>query len=226
MTRPIVLVPAMTLSLLLTASLAYAGMPFFTLTEVGRLRVSTISFFLFVYLLASFVMWKLWNFLSTDFPKLPRLSFKQALGLVLLWGLAFQLVLVMIAGTRELMTPEAWERAGVVYKVAPDSQLQLIDARRHKLDRLRAALWQFAATHRGRLPTKQNEDALPEDIWLTPDGKLKYLYVAGVSPEKGMAPIAYEPDTFGHERMVLFANGAIELLPIEALQSLLKASGS
>ena len=226
MARFVLLILALVVGLFLSASPAQAGMPMFTLTDLARLRVSTISFFLLVYLLASFAMWKLWNFLGKDFPKLPRLSFTQALGLVLLWGLAFQLVLVMVAGTRELMTPEAWERAGVIYKVVPDSQMQLLDARRHKLDRLRVALWQFAEKHKGQFPAKQHDDLLPDDVWLTPDGKGRYLYMTGVSQDKGMAPLAYEPDTFGHERMVLFANGAIELLPVDVIQNLLKTSGS
>lgn len=204
----------------------FAGMPMVTLTDLASFRLETISFFLWVYVLTSLVIWKLWNYLRKDFVKLPLLTFKKALGLVLLWGLAFDLLLVMIAGTRELMTPEAWERAGVIHKLAPDAAQQLLDARRHKLDQLRITLWQFAEGHGGQFPLSPQAGETPEEMWVSPDGKLKYVYVGGASTDSGMRPLAYEPDSYGHQRMVLFANGAIELLPIDAVQSLLKAKQS
>ena len=44
----------------------------------------------------------------------------KALGVVFLWGLLFVLVLTMISGARELMTPGAWEKKGLTYRLTDD----------------------------------------------------------------------------------------------------------
>jgi len=198
----------------LFTDIAYAGMPSYSLTDIARMRLSAISFFLFLYFIASFILFGLWHFLRKEFSALPRLSFKKALALVFLWGLAFQLVLVMIAGTRELMTPEAWERAGIVHQLAPDKFQQLLDIRRNKLERLRTELWRFAEEHNGEFP--QEQLSFSEEVWLTPVGKLKYQYVSGLTTQSPLIPLAYEPE--GSERMVLLSNGMIELFPIETIK--------
>src|SRR5262245_50280559 len=100
----------------LQADAAMAGMPSFTLTEVGRLRVETISFFLMLLLGSAWLIQWLWNMLCEDF-RLPRLSYAKALGITVLWGLLFILVLTMISGARELMTPGAWKKGGVTYRL-------------------------------------------------------------------------------------------------------------
>src|SRR5262245_37003631 len=84
---------------------AYAGMPSITLTDVARLRLQTLSFFLVGFLFCAWLIQRLWNWLRKDFTSLPRLSYGKAVGLVGLWGLVFILVLTMISGARELMTP-------------------------------------------------------------------------------------------------------------------------
>ena len=75
----------------------------------------------------------LWNRLRRDLPRLPRLSYKMSVTLVGLWGLLFILVLTMISGARELMTPGAWEPNGATYKLkAPASdKAGSIDAARY-----------------------------------------------------------------------------------------------
>src|SRR5262249_54237288 len=109
-----------------------AGMPYFPLTEVpevvrggvtglsrlARERLEAGSFFLVGVLGCAGVVRAIWNGLRSDFPALPRLSFGKALGLVFLWGCLFVLVLTMISGARELMTPGAWQRKGLTYKLA------------------------------------------------------------------------------------------------------------
>lgn len=89
------------------------------LAELARLRLETISFFLLVLFLSALGVKWVWNSLRGDFPRLPRLSYGKALGLVGLWGLLFVVVLAMISGARELMTPGAWERkeGEVTYKL-------------------------------------------------------------------------------------------------------------
>ena len=80
------------------AKIALAGMPSITLSDLARVRLQTISFFLVVFLLCSWVVRRIWNGLRKDFSWLPFLSFRRAMGLVGLWGLLFVLVLTMISG--------------------------------------------------------------------------------------------------------------------------------
>ncbi|MBK6999006.1 MAG: hypothetical protein IPH35_03195 [Rhodoferax sp.] len=99
------------------ADVAMAGMPVISLSDMAKLRLSGISFFVVLILLVALLVRFLWNFLRRDFPKLPSLDFKRSLALVLLLGLCFNLILLMISGTRELMTPGAWEKRGATFKL-------------------------------------------------------------------------------------------------------------
>jgi len=98
--------------------IAVAGMPApITLTDIARLRIEAISFFLVVLLASSGLVQLLWNGLRKSFARLPRLTYFRAVALVVLWGLLFMVVLAMISGARELMTPGAWERSGATYRL-------------------------------------------------------------------------------------------------------------
>jgi len=101
---------------------AHAGMPSYTLTDIAKARIDTISFFLFLLLLLALLVKFLWNYLARDFPKLPKMTYSKALSAVALWGLLFLLVLTMISGARELMTPGAWERHGATYKLKEETR--------------------------------------------------------------------------------------------------------
>lgn len=100
---------------------AFAGMPSLgVLTEIARMRLENLSFFLMGFFLSALAVEFLWNYLARDWPVLPRLTYGKALGLVTLWGLLFVLVLTMISGARELMTPGAWQSNGVTYKLSQE----------------------------------------------------------------------------------------------------------
>jgi hypothetical protein len=117
------ILPTLTIAAALAASAgpAYAGMPApFVLTDLARQRVEVISFFVVALLLAAGAIQSLWNMLRRDFTRLPRLGYGRALGVVVLWGLLFVVVLAMISGARELMTPGAWQRDGATYRLADD----------------------------------------------------------------------------------------------------------
>jgi hypothetical protein len=101
----------------LHAGTAWAGMPSLTLTDAANLRLSGISFFLGLLLLTAVGFKSLWNYLRRDFSRMPYLTYRMSLAVVLLLGLMFNIILLMIAGTRELMTPGAWEKSGVTYKL-------------------------------------------------------------------------------------------------------------
>ena len=206
------------LAWLIHPRVAAAGMPSISLTDVARLRFEAISFFLLVLVACAFVIQRIWNGLQKDFPRLPRLSFGKAAGLVTLWGLLFLLVLTMISGARELMTPGAWKKQGLTYKLA-DSQpsalpaapgADLIATRRQSLERLRDALAQYARGHDTRLPARSSPE-LDLPIWEVPDASgMTYLYWGeGQSWGVHSEPVAAEPEIFGKNRFVLLRNGDV-----------------
>jgi hypothetical protein len=200
-------------------------MPSIGLTEIGRLRVETISFFLMGFLVSAWFLRAIWNGLRSDFPDLPRLSYRRALMLVGIWGLAFLLVLTMISGARELMTPGAWKKQGLTYKLVEDDppsskeDEDSVHRRTMALDRLRAALWRYAEGHEGRFPSNRSAREIPEEAWLVPDAMgLRYVYVPGQKLDDGPAPLAYEPGVFGADRMVLGADGSVRRLPLDEIR--------
>lgn len=107
---------------ILSAGTAYAGMPFYMLNATSAMRLDTLSFFIFLLLAVAWAFQKLWNYLREDFPRLPVFTYRRALAFILTLGFAFNLVLTMIAGARELMTPGAWERHGVTYRLDPQGK--------------------------------------------------------------------------------------------------------
>ena len=163
---------------------ASAGMPRATavLEELPRLRLQSISFFLAGFLLSSLLIQLLWNALHKDFPILPRLSYLRAVGLVALWGLLFVLVLTMISGARELLTPGAWKPEGVGYRLANEELAPGAEARREQLLRLKEELWRYARAHKGRFPASKADTAIPAGRWDLPDASgQQYFYRSGTA---------------------------------------------
>jgi Kef-type K+ transport system membrane component KefB len=110
------LLPLVTI-ILLPLHQASAGMPSVTMEEVSEMRLESISFFAFALLGFTWLIKLAWNFLRKDFPKLPQISYLRALTLVFLIGCLFMLILTMISGARELLTPGAWKKQGFTYKL-------------------------------------------------------------------------------------------------------------
>jgi hypothetical protein len=203
---------------------ARAGMPMATLSDIASLRLEAISFFLVCFLVSSALVWKIWNSARQDFPRLPHLSYRRAMGLVALWGLLFLLVLTMISGARELMTPGAWHKQGFTYKLVEDdpaaqgvaSQLDL--ERRGALDRLRAALWTYARHHSGEFPANSSPPEIPDKLWIVPDPSgMRYIYTTGLIADQGKKPLVFEPGIFGRDRFVLLTSGEIVRMSKEDL---------
>jgi hypothetical protein len=213
-------------ALLCWPGVAWAGMPRATavLNELPRLRLQSISFFLAGFLLSSLLIQWLWNLLARDFSFLPRLSYLRAVGLVTLWGLLFILVLTMISGARELMTPGAWEPSGMTYRLAhkagpapPDDAIEKV--RREQLERLKEALWQYARAHEGRFPSSQSDAAIPKELWQLPGTYgMQYVYLGGTATAFDGLPLACEPEVYGLNRWVLFTDGTIRLLSSEEIR--------
>jgi hypothetical protein len=108
------------------ATAARAGMPsalpqdFATVLRLSgsaEARLQAISFFLLGIGLSALAVMLLWNYLRRDFSRLPRLTYFKALAIVVAWGLVFVIVLTMISGARELMTPGAWRKQGLTYTI-------------------------------------------------------------------------------------------------------------
>lgn len=206
----------------------WAGMPGMDLTDTGRLRIESLSFFAVIFLLSAWFIQLVWNLFRRDFPTtIPRLGFGQALGLTILWGLLFVLVLTMISGARELLTPGAWKKQGWTYALADAHASANIEEitdtiYRQKIEDLRFALWDHARKNGGQFPSSSGETSFPSDRWQVPGSSgLRYLYSANQASDPAV-PLAWEPEVFGAQRLVLFSDGTIGSMDSSTLERLLK----
>ena len=223
---------------------AFAGMPSVTLAdvpravrtvtqtglnEIARQRLEVISFFLLGLLACASVIRWVWNGLRKDFPILPRLSYARALGMIVLWGLLFVLVLTMISGARELMTPGAWEKTGLTYRLVPPSPPPVeaeITARVESLHRLGDRLVAYAGDHDGAFPTSGQAGETDEPLWRVPSPPGgRFVYVGGrmANWEAGRwpSPLAYEPESVGPDRLVLMTDGTVQWMPASEIERVL-----
>ena len=137
-----------TVSVLVTqmTAIAQAGMSSVVLTEYGTKRITGLSTALFFGLVVSTLLVRFfWGLLVRD-TEWPKPTLLKAFSVTFLGGLLFFLVLVMVAGSRELFSPGAWVPDGILYKLASqqdaadenDPALSDIElARRQALERLR-----------------------------------------------------------------------------------------
>jgi hypothetical protein len=199
---------------------ARAGMTSYTLSDVARLRLEEFSFFAFVFLLCAFGIKGLWNTFARDFPSVPRLDLKRAFTLTALLSVLMLLVLSMISGARELLTPGAWKRQGTAYKLStPASGAE----RRPHLEALRVALFEYAKAHEGNFPPHDFAPEIPETAWQTPDRyRSHFIYFGRRSTSQPKAIVAMEPLSFGDPRFVLFSDGEIQSLSHEKIHALLE----
>lgn len=199
-----------TLLWLAIASHASAGMTVITLTDVARARIDALSFFLVTYLVIAWVVKLIWNQLAKTFTSLPRLKYRQALGVVFITGLLFYVVLTMISGARELLTPGAWEKQGMGYRMREGEPAWLgKDERRDALREVQNAIWSYAKTHEGNAPASPFVAGIDPSIWNFEGGGL-YCLMPKVKPGVGQDILIYEPSTAGARRFVLLTDGSIE----------------
>lgn len=201
--------------LLTVARPVRAGMTVYDLNDVVRLRIEDISFFAVLLLVSGLGIRFLWNHVAKGLPILPRLSYSRALCLTGLLSLFMLLVLSMISGARELLTPGVWRRQGSAYYINDPAGEPL---RRQSIESLRFALDAYARSHGGQFPPHDFVPDIPEKIWQSPD-KLgtRYIYVAG-QPSGATNLIASEPVNFGDERLALFASGEIRKMKSGEIQ--------
>lgn len=184
----------------------HAGMTVYDLNDVVRLRLEDISFFVMFLGVSGLLIQFLWNVLARGVPSLPRLPYKQALALMVILSLGMLLVLSMISGARELLTPEAWRRQGSGYRLnAPENE----GARLRNIVALKSALLEYAARNNGRFPAHDWGGEIPQKIWEAENGGTHFIYLGGFDTNAGAALIAAEPISFGESRYTLTANGEI-----------------
>ena len=217
---------------------AQAGMPSMRLSDLAALRLEGISFFLVGLLASALAIKLLWNYLAKDFTQLPRLNYPRACGVVVLWGLLFVIVLTMISGARELMTPGAWTRRGVTYQLTPadedssaeekeiaassnasDDAVTQLAKRRLQLADLRLQLERYALAHDGMYPSSVSESGIDESLWKVPDtAGLTYEYIGGRTMRDRDLPMVFEPAFYDGDPLVLLVGGDIVHMPRDRIE--------
>jgi hypothetical protein len=197
-------------------SVVQAGMSTVTLSEFGANRLIGISTVLFLLIVVvATVLTRCWNSLVKE-TNLPRLTHPKAIGFGFLGGLLFFLVLVMIAGSRELLSPGAWRPVGILYELKDKPKSPIFDTsfdsetlipetdsvearlvvRRESLVRLRAALWKYADENGGTFP-----QTLPPPLQTIPvSGGVKYQYFPKGDEYLVLEPDMNEPPRWGLNR--------------------------
>lgn len=200
-----------------------AGMPIVLVSDLWQMRLQSISFFLLVLLLCALGVKLLWNYLGRDFTALPRLTYLRSLSLVILLGLLFMVVLTMISGARELMTPGAWTKQGTTYALSSPALSEAV--RQERLTRLRDALFQYADQHGTKLPPHDLAPEIPDGVWWLDEAKTqRYLYIAGGVRGDDKRVIAYEPLQSGGKRLVLMGDGAMRWCTERELFALMQSA--
>ena len=202
-----VLVPGLWL---VVAGHASAGMTVVTLNDVAAARIDALSFFLFTYLAITWMVKIIWNQLAKTFALLPKLRYREALGVVFVTGLMFYVVLTMISGARELLTPGAWEKQGTGYRLREGEPVPVgKEERQLAMRNLRDAIWKYARAQQGEAPGGPLAEGIATELWEYQGGGL-YCQVPGVKPGGGREVLVYEPSAAGGRRLVLLADGSLE----------------
>lgn len=219
--------------LVATTSDAHAGMPSVTLTDLARMRLDAISFFLAVLVACSLGVRLIWNSFARDFETLPPLSFGKAFGLVTLWGMLCVVVLTMISGARELMTPGAWQKDGFTYSLS-ESDGSMVDPavtlvsredREAQLKALWGELSRYALQNAGRFPSLRDAEVVPPEYWSLPDlPTVRYHYLEGRSADVD-AILAFEPAAFEDGQLALMTSGEVRIALSTELAKEVKQGG-
>lgn len=202
-----------------------AGMPSVNLTELAELRLQTISFFLVALLLVAWAIKFLWNSVARGPAKLPVIGYGAALSATIVWGLLFVLVLTMISGARELLTPGAWKKNGLTYELDEESQQESdseeaensaaaisVQQRWVRLQRLKASLWMAAMANGGQFPASESDSPLSASQWVQPGFEdVRYEYRGGQRISGARQPLVLEQPVYDDGRLVLATDGHIEI---------------
>jgi hypothetical protein len=137
----------------------------------------------------------------------------------------------MISGARELMTPGAWEKNGLTYRLvrpsAPPIEAKIttrVESVRHLWDQLVA----FAKCHNHDFPTIGQASEIGAPYWRVPSAQGgRYVYVGGRmvddDPISWPLPLAYEPESVGSDRLVLTTDGNVQWMPASEIERVLSS---
>jgi hypothetical protein len=190
-------------------------MTVYGLKDVARLRLEQISFFVVLLLVCTVLFRFLWNHGFQGLGGLPRIGFRQSFCLAMVLGLGMLVILTMISGIREVLTPGAWLRQGSHYRLTDPSQEPV---QKRNLQFLRTALIEYARTHDGRFPPHDFGEEINQKLWEAPDEKgTHYLYFGGLTTGATETLLVVEPPEFGDPRFVLTANGEMKMLSNEEI---------
>jgi len=220
-------------------SLFLAGMPNITLTADRQQMLTALSFFLMLLVVTAFLVRWAGNVWLQMTEQPFRLHFKQAFAASLLWGLACVVVLVMISGARELMTPGAWKSQGLTsvltIAAAPASPVETSESLeavrseqvRQRLQDLRGVLLSYALQHEGRFPDSLEQTDLPAEVWRFPEGIVgAWILIPGRRFADLPLPLVISPEIDGQQH-VLFVNGSLlSMAPQEVADLLAAADGA
>lgn len=191
-------------------------MTVYDLNDVYRIRIQDVSFFVFLLVISSWILKLLWNHVAKDFRMLPQIKFTQAFCLSTLLGLAMLLILTMISGIREVLTPGAWRRQGSAYRLNDPA---MESTRLNSMEQLRAALFDCTRSHDGRFPPHDFVAEIPEKIWQSPDAMgTHYVYLGGSATNNTGDLLAFEPEKFGEQRFILLGNGEIKQMRLSEIE--------
>lgn len=217
--------------LILTSESADAGMGYPTISDFGRLRLKTLSFFLVAFLLFSYLFHICWHQIRNAIPRLPKLSFRQSMGMMFLWGLVFIVVLIMISGARELMTPGAWKKNGFTYQLTEASRSEkglsvvnsdLANEKINSLLKLKVELMQFAENNSGRFPSEEEYKSWTYDLKKIPNTLgATWVYVPESTIEDSKSLLFFHPFSENESLTIcLFVDGSMQVLSKEEFNSI------
>ncbi|MDF1754679.1 MAG: hypothetical protein P1U89_17980 [Verrucomicrobiales bacterium] len=191
-------------------------MPSFSLTDLAKMRLEVLSFFLATFLVSALILKAIWNYLAPDFSWMPRVTYRKSLAILTIAGLFLYVVLTMISGARELMTPGAWKKEGPTYRLRTDDEKAIPTThRKMMIQNLSQRLSEYATTNNGKFPPQRLGPEIPVESWIfSMDGKISmpFEYIAGQTlstTDEEKTVIAYEPPIAGPNRFALFSDGSI-----------------
>ncbi len=193
-----------------------AGMPSISLNTSVSERLQAISFFLVLMLLSTLLVKFALNSFATAFG-FAKFNYRQSLGVSLLWGLASVVVLVMISGARELMTPGAWERKGLTHQLADRGENDdkepappdLEELRRQKMIVIQGQVLKYALAHEGRFPQSIHDLSEGEALFELPPPLVgEYVLMLGQRYGERPQPVVIEP-YIDREQWVMMSDGAL-----------------
>jgi hypothetical protein len=120
------------------------------------------------------------------------------------------------------MTPGAWEKNGITYRLVKETDLKPGDifdpVRYERLEQLSEALANFAEKHQGRFPAESELGQIDANVWLAAWPNARFVYYGAVVDRVHGKPLAAEPEALGPFPLVLFTDGMIHMMTLEELK--------